>query len=66
MPLIIKFEMYNEGTILDIGTSDGKFYAKYAVSAESSDMLIEMIGNIVNLTEPFAGDRFTLPATGDK
>jgi len=66
MPLIINLELYNEGGILDIGTSNGKYYGKYAVSPESVDMLLEMIGNVVNFTEPFVGAKFTLPDTGAK
>jgi hypothetical protein len=65
MPLIINLELYNEGGILAIGTSNGKCYGRYAVSPESVDMLVEMIGNIVNFTEPFVGDKFVLPTTGD-
>jgi len=66
MPLLIKIEIHNEGGILGIGTSDGKHFGEYAISGESIAFLVEMVGNVINHTDPYRGTKFMLPWTEQK
>lgn len=63
--LILNFNCGDKGAICTITAPNVNLHSEYAISEESMMAIYEVLGNIINLTEPYIGNRLIMDTEGE-